>query len=225
MTDAAGVALDAMTPHLAMWARVDVTAPPDDVAAWLARAAAVRASDEDPHRRYIDRFDAPQHDDLARASRYLAALDDVRARADRGEALTLDALTRTQAIVLGLDGAAPLRVTDAFARGGAHRYPFVEDLAERLDARLACWRAPHRDAVVAACGLYLDVIFTHPFDDGNTRAASLCYERVCRAARRPTPRFEDLVRLRKDPGDARGFWRMVRLSAASIVGQTRRAHP
>lgn len=219
------LALDAMTPHLAMWTRVDVTSPPDEVAAWLARAAAVSASIDDPHRRYIDRFDAPQHADPTRTERYLAALDDVRSRADRGEALTLDALAHTQAIVLGLDGAAPLRVTDAFARGGAHRYPLVEDLAAMLDARLACWRAPHLDAVVAACGLYLDVIFTHPFDDGNTRAASLCYERVFRALRRPTPRFEDLLRLRKEPGDARGFWRMVRLSAASIVGQTRRAHP
>ncbi|MFO0651259.1 MAG: Fic family protein [Polyangiales bacterium] len=219
------LARDAMTPHLAMWTRVDVAAPPDDVAPWLARAAAAGASVEDHHRRYIDRYDGPQHADPARTARYRTALDDLRARADRGEALTLDALAHTQGLVLGLDGAAPLRVTDAFARGGAHRYPFTEDLAATLDARLACWRAPHLDAVVAACGLYLDVIFTHPFDDGNTRAANLCYERMFRAARRPTPRFEDLLVLRKDPGDARGFWRMVRLSAASIVGQTRRAHP
>ncbi len=45
-----------MTPHLAMWTRVDVASPPDDVAAWLARAAAVSASVDDPHRRYIDRY-------------------------------------------------------------------------------------------------------------------------------------------------------------------------
>ncbi|MFO0607338.1 MAG: Fic family protein [Polyangiales bacterium] len=210
------LARDAMSPHLALWTRVDVTDPPPEVRPWLARAVAA-GSAVDLHRRFVARFDGPQHADGARAARYLAALDLVRAAADRGEALTVDALARVQGVVLGLPDDAPLRRTDAFARGGAHRYPMVPGFDALVRARFDAWEGATVDPVVTACGRYLDVIFLHPFEDGNARAARLALEWALRRAGRPTPRLEDLVALRKEPGDARSFWRMVRVCAGLVA--------
>jgi len=208
---------DASALHLALWRRVDVTAPPPGVAAWLARAVPAPPPADDPHVRFVERLDGPQHHDTARAARYLDALAAVRARADRGEAATLAALALVQGVVLGLGGPAPLRTTDAFARGGDHRYPIVAGFEALVSERLAAWDAPGIHPVVAACGRYLDVIFLHPFCDGNARAARLLLEWTLRRAGLPTPRIDDLVLLRKVPGDERSFWRMVRVCAALVA--------
>jgi len=215
-------AVDALPLHMTLWQRVDPRSPPADIARLLADASAAPFSDRDTHTDFVRRLDGPQHGDEARAARYLEALARVRRLADEGRSLTWEVAAAIQGVVLGLDGPAEVRSGEAFARGGEHRYACLPDLQERFAARLALWDAADVDPVVAACGVYLDIIFLHPFVDGNARAARLAYELLLRRARRPVPRLEDLLRLRKRPGDADDFWRLVRLSAASIAGLARR---
>jgi hypothetical protein len=215
-------ARDAMTPQLTMWNRVDLTTPPKGLRTWLGRASEVSWREHpDAHLRFVQHYDDPQHGDPARTQRYLDALAFVRARADTGEAPNLVMFSTMQGCLHGLAEPTPLRTTDAFGRGGAHCYPVVEGFEEMLNARMAVWTNTVVDPFVRATALYLDVIFTHPFDDGNARAARLGYEWVLRHAGRMSPRMEDLLRLQKIPGDVDGFWRMVRLGAASSVGSTK----
>lgn len=216
--------IDAMSAHLAMWSAVDPESPPDEVSAWLARAC-VRATTSDLHRRFVERVDGPAHGDPLRASRYLEALDRLRSHVDRGGALTLDSLSEVQGAALGLDHPAPLRSTDAFARGGAHRYPFVDGFEAMVRARFDEWNSSRAHPVAAACGRYLDVIFTHPFCDGNARAARLCLDVTLHTAGLATPRLEDLVLLRKTPGDVACYWRMVRLCAGLIARADKDSSP
>jgi hypothetical protein len=216
------LSLDAMQPHLRMVSSLDPGDVPADVRSWLMRCAVVPMGGEDLHQKFVACYDGPQHNDPERTQRYLTALDRVRDLADTENALTVRTLCEVQALVLGELSPASLRSTDAFARGGAHRYPFRDDLHDLLDASLRRWCAPEVDPVVAACGLYFDMIFMHPFCDGNARAARLWHEWALRRGGRPTVRYEDILLLRKTPGDIEGFWRMVRISAALITDRVRK---
>lgn len=65
------------------------------------------------------------------------------------------------------------RTTDAFAKGGRERYGYSDDLLPRLDERLRrvhAWPPLH-----AALAAWLDVLFFHPFEDGNSRAGRLAF--------------------------------------------------
>ncbi len=217
-------AVDAMSPHLAMWREVDPESPPDAVRAWLDRAT-VGVTTCDLHRRFVERIDGPAHGDSARVARYFAALDQVRAHVDGGGALTLDAISEAQGVALGFDHPAPLRTTDAFARGGAHRYPHVDGFDALVRSRFEAWASSRAHPVSVACGRYLDVIFTHPFCDGNARSARLCLDATLRAAGLATPRLEDLVLLRKTSGGVAFYWRMVRLCAARSAHADKDASP
>lgn len=218
--------LDATTPHLALRYTLSLREPPEPVRLWLTRAAALDARPaHDPHRSFLAHLDGPQHADPERAAAYLSALTLLRAHADGAEPLTLELLQRAQGIVLGLPGLAPLRATHAYARGGAHRYPARPDLEALLRGRLAAWLAEALDPYVLAAGLYLDAAFVHPFEDGNARLARLCFDWALWRGARALPRFEDLLRVPKSPGDAEGFWRLVRVGAASAAGLARaRSH-
>lgn len=152
-----------------------VAAPYDALAAWDAVrdarvdvAPGTRPVTGDPHVRYIAEVDAR----LRRADTMHVALDAVRA----ADVLTVDVLSTWQQIVL--DGPAPLRTTDAFAKRGRERYPIVDDLAARLAAALRAATDPATPLVERATRAYLDICFLHPFTDGNARAARLVLDFV-----------------------------------------------
>jgi hypothetical protein len=77
-----------------------------------------------------------------------------------------------------LDGPAPLRTTDAFAKRGRERYPTLPDLRDRLVATLREATDPTIPLVERATRAYLDICFLHPFVDGNARAARLVLDHV-----------------------------------------------
>jgi len=213
---------DALSPHLALRATLDLHTPPAAVLRALdALDALDHAVDRGPavHARFAEAIDGPAHSDPARTARYLDAL----AYTLRLPRLDRDALATMQTLVLGRP--APLRRTDAFAREGAHRYPWRDDLPARLDEAL---RGASDDAVhpvVRACLVYLDVIFLHPFEDGNARAARLAMHHTLHRGGYGAPRFDDVLFVRKTPGDAESFWRLVRITAGSIASVARsRAH-
>lgn len=203
---------DAMTPHLDALGVGLVPPAPDDLAPWITRAH-VTGYDDEPHRTFVLRHDGPAHGDDVRTARFLDALTE----AGRLTApLDLARVARLQATVLGLHHAAPLREGDAFGRGGAHRYPWRPDLADTFAALLADHQHPRFDPLVSAVLLYLDVIFMHPFSDGNARLARLVVaSTMARAGRRP-PTMEALLVARVETGSVRDFWRMVKLAAASV---------
>jgi prophage maintenance system killer protein len=159
----------------------DAARPTDVLAGWLTLREEPATLPEprrnhraldDPHRRYIETHDRAR--DLVRAARLSAALDAARALASRGEALTFEKFAEIQSLVLG--EAAMFRTGPAYAKEGREMYSLASDTAVRFSRALA--EATEGGAPLAwrAARLYLDVLFFHPFVDGNARAARLAMD-------------------------------------------------
>jgi hypothetical protein len=106
------------------------------------------------------------------AGRALAALRLARADAAEGGPLTFARLEAWQREVLGV-AAAPFRTTSAWARGGRERYAYHAELPSLFDMCLAESADPAVPLPSRAARVYLDVLFFHPFADGNARSAAL----------------------------------------------------
>ncbi|MEU1346347.1 Fic family protein [Streptomyces sp. NPDC005795] len=110
--------------------------------------------------------------DLARGRRLLAALARSRVDASHRHPLTCTLLAGWQQLVLGTPEVR-FRQGDAFAKGGRERYAltahterdFEQCLRESADRRVPL--------ASRAARAYLDVLFFHPFPDGNARLAML----------------------------------------------------
>ncbi|MGC4094092.1 MAG: Fic family protein [Polyangiaceae bacterium] len=127
-------------------------------------------SQSDGHLRFLEqRF---RGRDPTRFERMSQALALARSHALARQALGFDRLASWQNIVLGRE-RSPFRVTPAFAKQGRERYG-VEVLTEsNFESCLRDADAGEVPVCLRAARAYLDVLFFHPFDDGNARAASL----------------------------------------------------
>lgn len=128
----------------------------------------------DGHRRYIERVEVNR--DPERAGRLICALESCRASAHRGDVLTFDLLASWQSIVLGCD--APFREADAIAKQGRERYPIDSSTRKMFDGYLIEANDSTQSVYARATRAYLDICFTHPFNDGNARAARLALDFV-----------------------------------------------
>ncbi|MFF3354162.1 Fic family protein [Streptomyces sp. NPDC002917] len=102
----------------------------------------------------------------------LTALDLALADAERGRQLSFALMANWQRTVLRR-ASADFRTVPAFAKGGRERYGLAPDTRARFERCLA--ESPQPDLVLPsrAARTYLDVLFFHPFEDGNARAAML----------------------------------------------------
>ncbi|MGW1504415.1 Fic family protein [Streptomyces mirabilis] len=69
--------------------------------------------------------------------------------------------------------AVAFRTMPAFAKGGRERYGLAPDTHARFVHCLAESASPDLPLPSRAARSYLDVLFFHPFEDGNARAAML----------------------------------------------------
>jgi hypothetical protein len=104
--------------------------------------------------------------------------------------LTLDVLSRWQALILG--EPVSLRTTDAYAKGGRERYPAIPELRATFERCLAQADDGALPLSVRGARLYLDVCFFHPFPDGNARAARLALDQLLARAGRTLLAVEPL---------------------------------
>lgn len=213
---------EGLVAHLLATLSLDWSRPPTDVADLLARVDRLGRVETGAHEDYMAQVDAPAHGQPERDARYRAALAQVRALADAGATLDLDLLARVQGLVLsGADAAsAPVRTTTAFSpcrRGGVMAYAWFDGLEAMLRRKVRADAADGLHPLVQACRLYLDLIFFHPFADGNARAARLWFEFLLRRGRVRVPPLLDVVRLEKIPGDRALPWRLVRVAAQRLV--------
>lgn len=206
-----------LVEHLLATLSLDWSEPPPDVQRLLQRVSALPWAPDTSHEAYLERVDGPAHADPAREARYREALVEVRGLADRGAALDLPLVTRVQGLVLGRPAA--FRRGAALARGGREAYALFPELEAMLRRKLRVDAADGCHPLVQACRLYLDLIFVHPFEDGNARAARLWWEFLLRRARTCGPRIEELVRWEKVPGDAAAAWRLVRFCAQRALAR------
>ncbi len=114
---------------------------------------------------------------------------------------------------------------DSFMRGGREAYVWFDGFESMFRRKVAADALAGAHPLVGACRLYLDIIFFHPFEDGNARAARLWFEFVLRRARVVGPPIADVVRLDKPAGDRDAAWRLVRLAAKRTLAARARHAP
>lgn len=172
---------------------------------------------------YTDTVDADAHRGQAtRNERSRAALNH-RSFAALARAVTEGdgaPIARWMGALLGLEGPAPLRTTDAFAHDGEHRYSTASGALSSHWARALEPRDDH--PLVRGARLYFDVIFLHPFDDGNARLARALLVAALEA--RPSFDLGPAVWLPKRPGALEDFWRFVRVCALGAESRARRRY-
>ncbi|MER5890011.1 Fic family protein [Streptomyces sp. NPDC001941] len=110
--------------------------------------------------------------DSGGAVRVLHALEVAFADAEQGRPLTFALMAKWQRTVLGHDRVG-FRTMPAFAKGGRERYGLAPDTPARFERCLSQSAEVDLPLPSRAARTYLDILFFHPFEDGNARAAML----------------------------------------------------
>nr|WSX54175.1 Fic family protein [Streptomyces sp. NBC_00974] len=110
--------------------------------------------------------------DTEGTKRVLTALDLALADAAQGRQLSFALMANWQRTVLHR-ASADFRTVPAFAKGGRERYGLTPDTRIRFERCLAESAQPELSLPSRAARTYLDVLFFHPFEDGNARASML----------------------------------------------------
>ncbi|MHA5052512.1 Fic family protein [Streptomyces sp. SD15] len=105
-------------------------------------------------------------------ARVLIALDVAFADAEQRQPLTFALMTKWQRTVLGHD-LVGFRTMPALAKGGRERYGLTPDTQEQFERCLSESAQPDLPLPSRAARTYLDILFFHPFEDGNARSAML----------------------------------------------------
>ncbi|WP_266651533.1 hypothetical protein [Streptomyces sp. NBC_01549] len=105
-------------------------------------------------------------------ARVLTALELAFADAEQGRPLTFALMAKWQRTVLGHD-VVVFRTMPAFAKGGRERYGLAPDTRARFERCLSESAQPDLPLPSRAARTYLDILFFHPFEDGNAPAAML----------------------------------------------------
>ncbi len=209
-------AFEALIPHLLATLELDWSQPPSELESVLAGCVSRELLETGAQERHQVTVNGPAHgSEPAREARFLAGLECARQIASHPGPLGWDDLVEVQHHVLG--GEASCRTTPALAKGGSEVYASFGFLEELLELKFSADFADEVHPVARAARLYLDLIYTHPFADGNARAARLGLELVLRRAGLPTPELQPLERFSKPAGDPQAYWGFVAAIAAGVA--------
>lgn len=207
-------AREGLLPHLRTTLDMTWHQPPEPIPDILRRVDALAFRDTGGHERYLREYRFPAGD-AAKNAAYIRALKTMRGFADDGRDLNWPLMVELQALVL--DRAVGFRDGPAFAQGGRTVYAYFEGIAAMFQRKVEVDQGDGCHPLIKAVRGYLDIVFFHPFPDGNARCAMLWYEFLLRRAGVPVPDYVELARLRKIPGDERRAWSFVTLSAKLLL--------
>jgi hypothetical protein len=160
--------------------------------------------------------------DTAGTAQMPTSLDMAFADARLGRPLTFALMAKWQRAVLGHDRVG-FRTLPAFAKGGRERYGLAPDTQALFEHCLSeSSRAAAPPLPSRAARTYLDVLFFHPFEDGNARAAMLALVFVLA---REGVRLDQVTPLRTTrwADDAEGAADLAALLAILITAAERRS--
>lgn len=128
----------------------------------------------DNHKKLILTYDASRS--LQRSEKLLRVLELARALAKNKSQLNWENLCEWQSILLGRK--VEFRTADAFAKQGNEKYRYSEYTEDEFKKLLKEVNDDSVDALLKAALVYQDIIFYHPFEDGNSRLARIVLEYV-----------------------------------------------
>jgi hypothetical protein len=158
----------------------------DALAAWLAVRQTLETADlptiegplrgsRDGHVHFLETV--VQARSPERAANLQAALKLARADAAAEQTLTFARLSCWHGVATG-QSSNHFRRTTAFAKDGEERYGIEATTEHQFAACLSQANEPGRPLLARSTCAYLDVLFFHPFADGNARAAALTLDFV-----------------------------------------------
>lgn len=106
------------------------------------------------------------------------ALKHVTKLSNRNRVINFQTLQSVQCFVLG-KGETNFRTTNAFCAKRNERYAYFQDLSKVFKIKLHQDAGDEAHPLAKAARLYLDIIFVHPFIDGNARSAMLATTFYC----------------------------------------------
>ena len=113
------------------------------------------------------------------------------------------------------------RKNRAYACGREREYIFFEGLDLLFQRKIEQDARASIHPFIKAARIYLDIIFVHPFEDGNARAARLWFTYHTATARLSNPDFSAIRRLPKEPGNIDFYWTFVRWAALNTISSTK----
>lgn len=197
---------DALFAHLQTTLRMPWHAPQAHVV--RALEAPARTAPMDAHEALLSHLDrGPAYN-----QRYRQSLQNIEAQRQRP--LSWAWMCEIQAILMGGDAPQTFRQTDAFCHEGRHRYRWFEGIERRFELKIEQDARQHTVHPIArGIRLYLDILFFHPFDDGNARAARIWLHHTLTQANHPVPDMLELMKLPMLVGDQSRYWSIVKWCA------------
>lgn len=220
--------IEALRLHLLATLHTPWDAPEQALGSLFERVDALAWRETGAMEEYVARFDTPAQQLSgrgtperieARRARFMAALARIRELADAGASASWDALREVQALLLGRE--VGFRCGPAFARGGRERYGHWPELEAMFARKLEVDDADACHPIAKAARLYLDLIYVHPFEDGNARAARLWLELMLCRARVPTPALGPLIKWPKRPQSVARYVAFQQLIARALLHDRR----
>lgn len=150
---------------------------------------------------------------LARCKRPTLRL--VKALSAQQEPYDFEMMCALQASVLG--EACAFRTLSANVRSRNERHAYFEKLPGMFAKKLARDAQDAIHFLLKAARLYLDVIFVHPFRDGNARAAMLSMAFYCWRNGYALPDFRKVFGFRFRPGSRLNYWAFVRFISEEVL--------
>ncbi len=192
---------DVLIPHLAATLSMQWETPPPRVISKLSDMAATPRTHEG-------------ESDLATRCGIDAVAELKRVAVCERDA-TFAAMCSVQGRLIG-DDQAVFRSSSAYTDSRGERYAFFESLPGMFEKKVGVDLNDNCHPLVKAVRLYLDIIFVHPFPDGNARAALLWFSYFCFRNELPHPNYRRLFGFDFVPGNKACYWRFAELVAQEI---------
>ncbi|EKU99872.1 hypothetical protein Lepto7375DRAFT_1957 [Leptolyngbya sp. PCC 7375] len=133
------------------------------------------------------------------------SLQEIEQLAGSGNKLTFDRMCEVQKYVVSND-QAKFRQCAAYTSIRHERYAYFSSLENIFRTKVSVDDGDDCHPLIKAVRLYLDIIFFHPFGDGNARAAMLWFAFYALRYRFNVPDFRKLHGFGFVPGNKACYW-------------------
>ena len=168
----------------------------------------------DPHLDFIEAVDASRSPGRAAKMKYALA----RCREDAWAPLEFRHLEEWREYILGHQVRKGFRQHDAYGKQSRERYP-LEDKTKATFLSLLAEANTEEPIELRACRAYLDVLFFHPFDDGNSRLARLVFDFVLTRDGYTLQKVDPVFMFSKSAKDGEGALRLVEMVGKLLAKQ------
>jgi hypothetical protein len=196
---------DALVPHLSATLTMDWESPPLSITRLLRNVMTAIGRNHD----------GPNVEQVAKRCG-VDALAGIESFAGNPGQLTFERMCDVQRLVLNTDRVS-FRNGIAYTGVRNERYAYFSSIEDMFRTKIAADDQDGCHPLVKAVRLYLDIIFFHPFPDGNARAALLWFMFHCLRNRYPVPDFRRFFAFDFVPGNRACYWRFCLMAIQEVL--------